>query len=442
MSPPMAAAAPGDALGRALPAWSVVPFVLMLLAIAIAPLVAPRLWEGNRSKAALSLVLGAPVAIWMARLEPGILLHTAHEYASFIVLLGGLFVVSGGIVVRGTLSGTPRLNVALLGLGALLASVVGTTGASMLLIRPVLRANSVRVRNAHVVVFFVFLVSNMGGLLTPLGDPPLFLGFLRGVPFLWTLRLWGEWLFANGVVLAIFYAVDSAIFRREDIETPGELDEIAIAHEVPVHVVGLENLAFLAGVVGVILAAGALRPLPPLVAEAGILAMAALSWVRTPKLLRVENDFSWGPIVEVAVLFAGIFATMIPALAILNARGGELGLREPWQFFWASGALSSFLDNAPTYLSFASAASGVAGTDAANLAQLIATRHGADLLTAVSLGSVLMGANTYIGNGPNFMMKAIAEQSGVRMPGFFRYMGWSAAVLLPVFAALTFLFLA
>jgi Na+/H+ antiporter NhaD/arsenite permease-like protein len=350
-----------------------------------------------------------------------------------------LFVISGGIVVRGTLAGTPGLNAILLGIGALLASVIGTTGASMLLVRPLLRANSVRALKAHVFVFFIFVVANGGGLLTPMGDPPLFLGFLRGVPFTWTLRLWPEWLFANAVLLVLFYVVDSTIFRREDLARPVDLDEVAVAHQVPISIAGKRNLLYLLGVAAVLLLSGKLR-LHTLVQDAGMLAMVVLSWKTTPKGLRAENGFSWSPIVEVAALFAGIFATMIPALAILNARGSELGLQHPWQYFWASGALSSFLDNAPTYLTFASAASGALGTDAENLAELLATDRGAALLAAISTGSVFMGANTYIGNGPNFMVKAIAEQAGVRMPGFFGYMAWSGAVLLPLFVAVTWIF--
>jgi len=427
-------------LGHALPAWSVLPFAAMLLAIAVMPLLAPHFWERNRNKALLSVALGAPMAAWMASRNPGVVLHTAHEYLAFILLLGALFVIAGGVVVRGTLAGTPGLNVALLGIGAVLASLIGTTGASVLLVRPLLRANSVRKRKAHVVVFFIFVVANAGGLLTPLGDPPLFLGFLRGVPFFWTLRLFPHWLFVVGALLLLFFVVDSTVFRQEDLATPGDLDEIAVKHQVPVHVAGGLNFLYLAGVVAVLLASGSWA-LPTGVAEAGMLAMAALSWLTTPRPLRAENGFSWAPIVEVAVVFAGIFATMIPALAILQARGAELGLTAPWHFFWASGLLSSFLDNAPTYLTFAAAASGLLGTDGARLAELLATPRGTELLAAISLGSVLMGANTYIGNGPNFMVKAIAEQGGVRMPGFFGYMAWSGAVLVPLFAAVTLIFL-
>jgi Na+/H+ antiporter NhaD/arsenite permease-like protein len=434
-----AAAASVEPLGALLPAWSVVPFGLMLLSIAILPLLAPHFWERNRNKALVSLLLGGPVALWVGFLDPRAVAHGAHEYAAFVVLLGALYVISGGVVVRGTLAGTPGENTVLLAIGAVLASLIGTTGASMVLVRPLLRANSVRRDRSHVVVFFIFVVANAGGLLTPLGDPPLFLGYLRGVPFLWTLRLFPIWLFVNGALLVLFYVVDSQLFRREDLATPGDLDELAVAHQVPIHVAGGLNFLWLGGVVVVLVAAGTLG-LPPGVQEAGMLAMAALAWVTTPRALRDENGFGFTPIVEVAALFAGIFATMIPALAVLNARGAALGVHAPWQFFWASGILSSFLDNAPTYLTFASVGSGLVGTDAANLGQLLAHPDGPKLLTAVAAGSVLMGANTYIGNGPNFMVKAIAELGGVPMPGFFRYMLWSGLILVPLFVAVTFVF--
>ena len=430
----------GLPLGLRLSPWSVAPFVLMLLCIAVLPLLAGHFWEKNRNKAMVSVLLGAPVAAWVGWLDPATLGHTAHEYVAFVTLLGALFVISGGIVVRGTLAGTPGLNAVLLGVGAVLASLIGTTGASMVLIRPLLRANSVRRIKAHVVVFFIFVVSNAGGLLTPLGDPPLFLGFLRGVPFLWTLRLLPEWLFVNGVLLLVSYVVDSTLFRREDLATPGDLDEVAVRHRVPVHLAGVGNIVWLAGVVGLLLVSGSVS-LPPGALEGGMVLMAILSWATTPRALRVENGYAWAPIVEVAVVFAGIFATMIPALQLLNVHGGRLGLSEPWQFFWATGTLSSVLDNAPTYLAFTAAASGVVGTDATDLRTLLATGQGAAMLSAVSLGAVLMGANTYIGNGPNFMVRAIAEGNGVRMPGFFGYMAWSLAILIPIFVAVTFIFL-
>jgi Na+/H+ antiporter NhaD/arsenite permease-like protein len=435
----LAAGASATQLGHLFPLWSVVPFVAMLVSIAVLPLIAGRFWEHNHNKAILSLLLGAPVAIWTVFLDSTALVHAAGEYLAFIVLLGALFVIASGIVVRGTLAGTPGLNTVLLGIGAVIASIIGTTGASMLLIRPLLRANSVRFRKGHVFVFFIFVVANAGGLLTPMGDPPLFLGFLRGVPFTWTLRLWRHWLLANAFLLILFYIVDSTIFRKEDLERPGDLDRIAVEHEVPIHIAGKLNFLLLAGVTAILVVCGRLG-LPPLAQDTALVLMIALSWLTTPRQLRVENAFSWSPMVEVAALFAGIFATMIPALAILNARGAQLGLAHPWQYFWASGALSSFLDNAPTYLTFASAASGAVGTDAANLGQLLLTERGPALLTAISVGSVLMGANTYIGNGPNFMVKAIAEQAGVQMPGFFGYMAYSAVVLLPLFVAMTWIF--
>ncbi|HET6923508.1 MAG TPA: sodium:proton antiporter [Anaeromyxobacteraceae bacterium] len=434
------AAASGGHVGPAPPLWSVAPFALMLLCIAVLPFLAPHLWEHNRNKTILSAILGAPVVAWMLTLDPAAVGRTAHEYAAFIILLGSLFVIAGGIVLRGTLSGTPGLNAIFIGVGGVLASLIGTTGASMLLIRPLLRANSVRKHVAHVVVFLIFVVSNAGGLLTPLGDPPLFLGFLRGVPFLWTLRLVPEWLFVNGILLVVFFVVDSTLFRREDLATPGDLDKEAVAHAVPISIAGKRNFLYLGGLVAVLLASGSLR-LPAGVQELGMLAMAALSLATTPRELRRENAFTWTPMAEVAALFAGIFATMVPALQILNARGAELGLSEPWHFFWATGILSSFLDNAPTYLAFVSTASGLLGTDASNLAQLAAHDRGATLLTAISTGAVFMGANTYIGNGPNFMVKAIAEQGGVPMPGFFGYMAYSAAILIPILVAVTFVFL-
>src|SRR4051794_1063934 len=248
----LAAGAVHPQLGDLFPTWSVIPFAAMLLGIAMIPLFAPTIWEYNRNKAILSLLLGLPVALWTAMLDPAAVVHAAREYVAFILLLGALFVISGGIVVRGTLAGTPGLNAILLGIGALLASVVGTTGASMLLVRPLLRANSVRALKAHVFVFFIFVVANGGGLLTPMGDPPLFLGFLRGVPFTWTLRLWREWLLVNGALLILFYIVDSTIFRREDLERPGDLDKVAVEHQVPISIAGRHNFLFLLGVMAVL----------------------------------------------------------------------------------------------------------------------------------------------------------------------------------------------
>ena len=449
LAPSLAAAeAAGEhSLGSVVPVWSVVPFALMLLAIAVLPLVTPHWWHHNRNRALVSLALGVPMVAWMAALDYHAVLHTLHEYIAFIILLGSLFVISGGIVVRGTLAGTPGVNTILLAIGAVLASFIGTTGASMLLIRPLLRANELRERKTHVIVFFIFVVSNIGGLLTPLGDPPLFLGFLRGVPFVWTFNLWKEWALLCGVLLILFYIVDSTLFRREDLGRPGDLDKASVQHAVPLSISGKINFLFLLGVVVTILVSGYTHP-PLGVQEAGMLLMAVLSLWATKRELRLENTFSWEPIVEVAVVFAGIFATMIPALAILNFRGAELGLTEPWHFFWATGVLSSFLDNAPTYLTFTSTASGLVGTDARFLGQLLEPTvvtaggvSGAALLTAISMGAVFMGANTYIGNGPNFMVKAVAEQGGVKMPSFFGYMIYSIVILIPLFVLVTFVFL-
>ena len=446
-------------LGVELGLATVIPFVTLLLAIAVLPLVAHHWWERNRSKALVVALLALPIAAYLiiAFGQVGVreLGHKLEEYVAFIALLGSLFVISGGVYVRGSLAGTPLVNTGVLAIGALLASFVGTTGASVLLIRPLLRANQTRQSKAHIVVFFIFIVSNCGGLLTPLGDPPLFLGYLKGVPFEWTFGFWREWLLVNGALLAIFNVWDQRVFVSEEERRPGSQLEDVLKHE-PLRVDGALNFVFLLGVVAVIYGAGAGignggAPWPFGVQESAMLALALAAWFTTRPVNRERNRFSWAPIVEVAVLFAGIFITMAPALLILNAWGqGErnvLGqaftLREPWQFFWATGALSSFLDNAPTYLTFASTACGIEGIalEGAYLGSLI--EHGTlgpRLLEAISCGAVFMGANTYIGNGPNFMVKAIAEENGVVMPGFFGYMAYSALVLLPLFAAVTWLF--
>ena len=403
-------------------AWAL-PFVGLLLAIAILPLAAPHFWESNVSKLAVAAVLALPALVLYLRAHPGALVHAALDYASFIVLLGGLFVISGGIMLEGDLEATTRTNVMLLGAGALLASFVGTTGASMLLIRPLLQTNRERKRVAHTVVFFIFLVSNIGGCLTPLGDPPLFLGYLIGVPFAWTLRLFTPWLFTLALVLAVYWAWDRREHAREakpDLER--DFYEVR-----PLRVAGKDNLVLLSGV----LAAVAFLKAPW--REAMIVGLAVLSYRRTDPELRKANRFTFHPILEVAALFAGIFVTMLPALDILKARGAELGVREPWHFFWATGVLSSFLDNAPTYLTFLALAKGLGLAP-----EVVGVSH--EVLVAISLGAVFMGANTYIGNGPNFMVRAIAEERGVRMPSFGGYMLYSGAVLLPIFVIVTLVF--
>jgi Na+/H+ antiporter NhaD/arsenite permease-like protein len=347
----------------------------------------------------------------------------AADYVSFIILLAGLFVIAGGVRLRGDIEATPLVNTTFLATGSLLASFVGTTGASMLLIRPLLQTNQERARVTHTVVFFIFLVSNIGGMLTPLGDPPLFLGYLQGVPFAWTFRLWGQWLFMTAALLALYYVWDSRHHGHET-RTALQLDRTQIE---PLRIEGSLNALWLGGVV---LAVAFLRaPLRELV----IVALAGISLWRTPRAVRRANQFTAYPMVEVAVLFLGIFLTMIPALELLHVRGGELGVRQPWQFFWAAGALSSFLDNAPTYLTFLALAQSLGLP-----AEVVGVPH--VILAAISVGAVAMGANTYIGNAPNFMVKAIAEARGVRMPSFFGYMAYSGGVLLPLFALVTVLF--
>ena len=404
------------------PLPSVLPFAALLLAIAFAPLAVPHWWESNRNKLLVSGVLALPVLVLYAG-RPGTLLATAEEYASFVVLLGGLYVITGGILLRGDLPATPRTNAAFLAAGALLASLIGTTGASMLLIRPLLQTNRERRHVAHTVVFFIFLVSNVGGMLTPLGDPPLFLGYLAGVPFTWTLRLFPHWGVMVAALLAVYVAWDARAYARE---TPAALARDRREVE-PLRLAGGLNAVWLAGV---LLAVAFLRAPAR---EVAILAFAGLSLWRTPRRVREANEFGWGPIAEVAALFLGIFVTMLPALELLRARGAELGVREPWQFFWATGLLSSFLDNAPTYLALLALGQGLHGPD-----EVVGVSHA--VLTAIAVGAVAMGANTYVGNAPNFMVKSIAERARVRMPGFLGYMLYSGAVLLPLFALVTVLF--
>jgi Na+/H+ antiporter NhaD/arsenite permease-like protein len=439
-------------MGAHLDLWTVLPFVALLLSIAILPLAAPHWWEHNRNKAIVSGVLAALVAVylvgWHGKHGMHEVIDKLKEYASFMILLGALYIISGGIYIKGSLSGTPLANTSLLIIGALLASIIGTTGASVLLIRPLLRANKSRQATAHIVVFFIFIVSNCGGLLTPLGDPPLFLGFLKGVPFQWTFRLWPQWLLVNLALLAIFHLYDEFVFDREEKLRPGSQLEEAMKHE-PVRIDGSLNFAFLAGIVAVILCSGHFRWQYG-VSEIAMAGLAVAAYLTTPSNNRSANKFTFGPIVEVAVLFIGIFITMAPALQILNAWGaghredlGEFSMRLPWEFFWATGVLSSFLDNAPTYLTFAATAAGLKGIDVQGAHYLgdFLGKEGADkLLAAISCGAVFMGANTYIGNGPNFMVKAIAEENGVKMPTFFGYMAYSGAILIPIFVVVTLVF--
>jgi Na+/H+ antiporter NhaD/arsenite permease-like protein len=428
-----------------LPLWSVTPFILILLSIAVIPLAFAKWWSSNFNKGVIAFILGVPVIIYIATIEPSELTVTLKDYISFIILLSSLYIIAGGIHIKGSLSGTPLINTIMLGIGAILANFIGTTGASMLLIRPLIRANRHRHDKAHIIIFFIFIVANCGGLLTPLGDPPLFMGFLKGVPFLWTLRLLPQWLFVNGLILIIFNLFDQYRFNKEDIATPGSLVE-DVESKHPLGIEGRRNFILLGGIVATIFCSGYFN-LPFGVKEAFMVLLTIFSLSITKKHVYKENEFSFAPIIEVAVLFAGIFATMIPALLVLNQRGGELGLTKSWHFFWMSGGLSSFLDNTPTYLTFTATASGLPslGIDitkhAADYAGLmISSKLGITYLIAISCGSVLMGANTYIGNGPNFMVKAIAEESRIKMPSFFGYMIYSMLILIPIFVLTTFIF--
>ena len=420
------------------PLWSVFPFVAMLLSIAIVPMAIPHWWDSNRNKFLVSFAASLPVLAIIVPNAPHLLLHSLLDYFSFICLLGALFIISGGIYIRGEFAGTPLVNTAFLGIGAILANIIGTTGASMLLIRPYMRANHARQRRVHLIVFFIFVVSNVAGLLTPLGDPPLFLGFLRGVPFQWTLTLLPQWAFAVGFLLVMFNVYDQYVFNKEDVETPGALTDDVQPHR-RLHVEGVQNFGFLAGVMSAAILSGYFgwhRGIQ----EAIMISMALLSWFNTPKTVHRANHFHFHPILEVAALFLGIFVTMIPALEILNARAASLNLTAPWQYFWMSGSLSSFLDNAPTYLTFAAMSSGVVGGRVEDLSTLLRSGLGESLLTAVSCGSVFMGANTYIGNGPNFMVKSIAEHHGIKMPSFGAYMIYSGLFLIPLFILETWIF--
>lgn len=406
-----------------IPFWSVIPFVCLLLVIAILPVVSHRFWESNLNRVVLVSLISLPILVWLSWHHPHELLHSLHEYISFIILLGALYVISGGIALTGDLRATPRVNTIFLLVGCILANFIGTTGASMVLIRPFLRTNSEREHTSHLPLFFIFLVSNCAGLLTPLGDPPLFLGYLRGVPFFWTFKLFLPWLTMNGLLLLIFYLWDQRAYR---LESKKALRKDA-SHVKPLRLDGWKNFLFFGGVLY-----GVFLPSPW--RELLMVHMSLLSlWIGS-KAARRENRFTWHPIVEVGILFAGIFVTMVPALALLKQQASAFGLVKPWQFFWLTGILSSFLDNAPTYLTFLSLAQGLGLPS-----EVVGIP--ANILMAISLGAVFMGANSYIGNGPNFMVKAIADHSGFKTPSFFRYMIYAIVVLFPLYGIIHLIFL-
>ena len=440
--------------------WGV-PFAGILLSIALMPLLAPIFWHHHFGKvaAAWGLAFLLPFAVVFGPAVAGAsFVHALlAEYIPFVILLTALFTVSGGIYIRGNLHGSPGLNTAILAIGALLASFMGTTGASMLLIRPLIRANDNRKHVAHVVVFFIFIVSNAGGSLTPLGDPPLFLGFLKGVDFFWTVsHIFQETLFLVGVLLALFYALDSWYYRRSEEVTPQDPtpDTRDTRDTRTIGFDGKVNFALLGAVVALVLLSGFWKSqvvftmagtevgLPGIVRDVGLILVTLASLWLTPQKVHADNQFGWGPMQEVAKLFAGIFLTIIPVIAMLKAGvNGPFGAivaavtrpdgsPDPAMYFWAAGALSSFLDNAPTYLVFFN----TAGGDPAVLMTTLAPT-----LAAISAGAVFMGANTYIGNAPNMMVKAIAEDRGVKMPSFFGYMLWSFGILVPLFVVMTFI---
>jgi Na+/H+ antiporter NhaD/arsenite permease-like protein len=453
------------------PLWTAIPFVLLLAAIAVLPLfhATSHWWERNWNRFLVAMGLAAVTLVyytflhgtaleghWPAhhRVEPSTgpiqiaflqtILENAilHEFIPFIVLLFSLFTISSGIRITGDLQARPTTNAAFLGVGGLLASFIGTTGAAMLLIRPLLDTNSERKHVAHTVVFFFFIVCNCGGCLLPIGDPPLFLRYLQGVPFLWTWRLLPEWAFVNGLLLVVYLLVDRLWYYRH--ESPADLER-DVMRQRRLEFAGWQlNVPLLAGVV---LAVGLLDPSKPVpgtqwhawmyLRETVQLGLVAISLLWGSQRLRDENQFTYDAILEVAALFSGIFIAMQPALQILDVHGGQLGIETPAQFFWATGLLSSLLDNAPTYMVFFKAAQAKpvpeAATAVAGVQEMI--------LVAISLGAVFMGSMTYIGNGPNFMVRAIAEKSGVQMPSFFGYMVYSCLILLPVLAIMVWLFL-
>ncbi|MHA7681132.1 sodium:proton antiporter [Cupriavidus sp. PET2-C1] len=439
------------------PMWAL-PFAGTLLSIALFPLIAPRFWHHHYGK-----IIAAWAVLFLVPFAQAFGMHAAaanavhallSEYIPFIALIAALYIVAGGICVRGNLHGTPRLNTGLLALGTVLASLMGTTGAAMLLIRPLLRANDNRRHVAHVVVFFIFLAANAGGALTPLGDPPLFLGFLKGVDFFWTLRnILPETLFICIALLVIFYFVDRHYYLNKEEELPQTADPTP--DSAGIRIEGKRNFVLLLAVVGLVLMSGLWKPgiefnvmgtmvgLPAAVRDVLLVVVALVSLLITPTTARTGNEFNWEPILEVGKLFAGIFLTIIPVIAMLKAGtdgafasvirmvSDSGGQPIDSMYFWATGILSSFLDNAPTYLVFFNTAGGDPAT--------LMTRD-ASTLAAISAGAVFMGANTYIGNAPNLMVKAIAESRGVRMPSFFGYMLWSICVLVPLFLVMTFIF--
>jgi Na+/H+ antiporter NhaD/arsenite permease-like protein len=425
-----------------IPLLSLLPFVLMLLSIAIFPLFWNHFWEKNSNKLIVAVILSIPTVIYL--MSAG-LWHRLYEtmvfdYVPFLILLGALFTITGGIYLSGDIEAKPKTNTLFLGIGAVLASFMGTTGAAMLLIRPVIQTNKERQFKVHTILFFIGIIANCGGLLTPLGDPPLFMMYLRGAPFTWFLKLAPEWLFTNAVLLIVYFIVDSFYYKKEPVAAV-QKDKANIR---PIKLEGKLNFVWL---IGVVLAVAFLNPqyLPfieqneyfKFIREFAILGMAVLSLLFTTKLVRTSNNFTWEPIKEVAYLFFGIFITMVPCLLFLEVNAKTLGVTLAHQFYYYTGALSSFLDNTPTAVTFHSLAEGL-GITTGNLVAGIPE----DLLKAISVGAVMFGSMTYIGNGPNFMVKAVAEENNIKMPSFFAYMyKFSLLILLPIFIIIQLLFI-
>jgi len=443
-------------LGKLLPLWTCIPFACMLLSIALMPLVAGTFWHHHFGKisAFWAATLAIPfVAVYKGDAVYEILHIILADYVPFIILLWALFTVSGGILLRGTLRGTPIVNTGIILLGTILASWMGTTGAAMLLIRPFLRANDFRKNRTFMVVFFIFLVANVGGSLTPLGDPPLFLGFLHGVSFFWTMNIAPHMLLVSGILLVIYFFLDSWYFKKEGAVVPDD------GVKQPLRLVGTYNFIFLGGIVGAVLMSGVLdlgevntlgvhRAIQDWLRDISLIVLGLLSLWATPWTLREENEFSWFPIIEVAYLFIGIFVTMIPCLLLLKA--GPDGafaflieaVKEPFHYFWVTGMLSAFLDNAPTYLTFFNTALGsfYAGMPESASVPLLMTDRMV-YLQAISTGAVFFGAVSYIGNAPNFMVRSIAAESGTVMPSFFGYiLKYSLVFLIPTFVIVTLIF--
>jgi len=432
-----------------IPLWSTIPFVLMLLAIAILPLTNPHFWEKNKNKLLVSLILGIPTALFLIfnRFTSELIHSIVYDYIPFIILLGSLFIITGGILIKGDIEARPYINSIFLGIGAILASFMGTTGAAMLLIRPLLQTNEERQYKSHTVLFFIAIVANCGGLLTPLGDPPLFMMYLRGANFEWFFELWKEWLFVNFLLIIIYFFVDNYYWKKES-EKSKKLD---ISKKEPITISGKVNFIFL---IGVVLSVAFINPNTlsiikeyhnlAFIRELLLIIMAILSLIFTTKDLRQENKFNWEPIEEVAYLFLGIFITMVPALEYLKLNADVIGVELAHQFYYFTGLLSSFLDNTPTAVTFYYLEVGLVKTHPELIKDGLDIVAGIpeNIMSAICLGAVLFGSMTYIGNGPNFMVKAIAENQGIKMPDFFAYIiKFSLIVLLPIFILVQIIFI-